>query len=57
MLEEYRDVITASELRYILRAGKQTVYDLLNSGTIANRKYGKRYFIPKQAVIDFLMAK
>lgn len=54
MLEKYQEVLSVDELCAILRIGKCTAYDLLKSGVISNRKYGKKYFIAKESVIRFL---
>ena len=54
MLEQYQEVLSVRELCFILRIGKCKAYELLKSGEISNRKYGKKYFIPKDSVIKFL---
>ena len=54
MLENYGDVLTIKDIMKILGVGRNTAYGMLQDKTLKYRKYGKRYFIPKQSIIDFL---
>lgn len=54
MLEKYGDVLTVKDVMRILGIGNKTAYSMLKDNTLKYRKYGKRYFITKQSVIDFL---
>ena len=55
MLESYSDVLTAEDLMVILHIGRSKVYELLRENTIPNLRIGKKYIIPKQLLIDFLI--
>lgn len=57
MLDAYSDLITIDELCEILQIGRNTAYHLLNSGFIAAFRIGRRWKIPKTAVIDVLTTK
>ena len=55
MLESYSDVLTAEDLMVILHIGRSKAYELLRENTIPNLRIGKKYIIPKQLLIDFLI--
>lgn len=57
MLEEYSDLISIDKLCDILQIGRNTAYHLLNSGFITAFRIGRRWKIPKSAVIDVLTTK
>ena len=54
MLSQYDDVLTVSDLQEILSIGRNGVYDLLRTGAIPSIKIGKKYRIPKDAVLHYL---
>ena len=54
MLEDYKDIITVSELCEILRIGRNTAYKLLNTDIIPSRQLGRVYKISKYDVIRFV---
>lgn len=54
MLEQYEDVLTVTQLQEILGIGRNTSYVLLNSGTIPSIRIGKKWRIPKDAVLHYL---
>lgn len=54
MLDNYRDILSVEEVRHILRIGKNKTYELLKNGTIPSRRYGKKYFITKNDIIDLI---
>lgn len=51
----YPDVVTPEDLQVMLNVGRNTVYAILKEGQIKTIKVGKKYIIPKQNVIDFLL--
>ena len=53
-MNKYPDILTVKDVMEILRVGKNTAYQLLNSGEIRSRKVGKKYLIPKKSVIDYI---
>lgn len=54
MFENYKDILTFNEVCSVLRMGKNSVYKLLQNGSIKSIKVGKKYFIPKSFLIDFI---
>ena len=53
----YPDVVTIEELCYMLRIGKNSVYNLLKTKAIKHFCIGKKYFIPKAYVIEYIVSK
>ena len=47
-------VYEAKEVEPILRLGKNAVNALLRSGKLRSVRYGKKYLIPRDAILDFL---
>ncbi len=54
MLEQYEAVLTVADLQEILGIGRNTAYALLNSGAIPSFRIGKKWRIPKDAVLHYL---
>lgn len=54
MLENYPDVLEVKDICSILRIGRKTAYQLLQSGSIPYRRIGRNYKIRKDAVIHYL---
>lgn len=54
MLEQYEAVLTVAELQEILNIGRNTAYSLLNTGVIPSFRIGKKWRIPKDAVLHYL---
>ena len=55
MFTEYPDVVNVEQLGEMLGGiSDKTVYRLLKSGKIKSIYVGKRYFIPKAYVLDYL---
>lgn len=54
MFINYPDVVNVDDLQKMLGICKTTAYNLVKDNTIKNVKVGKKYLIPKQAVINFL---
>lgn len=54
MLEQYDDVMTVAELQEVLNIGRNTAYALLSTGTIPALLIGKRWKIPREAVMCYL---
>ena len=50
----YPDVVRVEEVQEMLRIGRNTVYELLESGSIKSLRVGKKYVIPKKCVINYL---
>ena len=54
MLDQYGDVLVPTELQEILGVGRNFAYSLLKSGEIPSLRVGKKYRIPKDAVLHYL---
>ena len=54
MFESYPDVVSVEQLMKMLGIGKNKAYSLLRNRDIISLKIGRKYLIPKKAVIDFI---
>ena len=54
MFNNYPDIITVEQLAKMLNIGKSSAYSLLQNNQIHHVKVGKKYIIPKTAVLDFV---
>ena len=54
MLECVPEIMTFRECCNLLKVGKNTLLNLLHSGEIGAFRIGKRWKIPKNAVIDYI---
>lgn len=54
LLDNYPDVITPTEAKEILRIGKNKIYELLNSSEIPSFRFGRKIFIYKKSLIEYL---
>ena len=54
MLSQYDSVLTVTELQEILNIGRNTAYQLLRTGAIPSIRIGKKYRIPRDAILHYL---
>lgn len=54
MLEQYEDVLSVRELQDILNIGRNSAYALMKAGTIPSFRVGKKWRVPKDAVLHYL---
>lgn len=54
ILQEYKDVLTFSELKSILKIGKNQTYSLLQNNIIPSIRIGRDYRILKVDLINYL---
>lgn len=54
MFESYNDVMSVNDVCAALAMGKNTLYKLLKKGAIKSIQVGRKYFIPKIYLIDFI---
>ena len=54
MFGDYDDVVTVCELSKMLRVGRNSAYNIINSGQIIFVKVGNQIRIPKSSVIEFV---
>lgn len=57
MFLQYPDAVTIQQVMEMLNIGKNKAYELIQNGTIQTVRIGKKYIIPKVAVIQFLSNK
>jgi len=57
MLHDYDDILTVDELMELLKIGKNTAYQLINSGQIKSIRIGRTHRIPKKCVIEYIVCK
>ena len=54
VFENYSDIVSVDDIMSMLGIGKSSVYGLLKTSQIRHVRVGRKYIIPKQAVIDFI---
>lgn len=54
LLEDYGDILLFSDIKKILRIGKNKAYELLKNNDIQSFKIGNSYRIPKTEVIKYI---
>ena len=54
ILEQYEDVLTVEDLCGVLNIGANTAYRMLKEHAIPAFRIGRRWKIPKEAVISYL---
>ena len=57
MFSNYDDVLTVSDVAEILYVGRNTVYELLNSGALEGFRIGKTWRIPKVNLEKYIIEK
>ncbi len=55
-LEDLPELLTPMEVRAFLGLGRNTVYELIESGEIPARRFGQRLFVPKAALVEVPVA-
>ena len=55
MFEEYPDILTTEEVSDLLRAGYNSVYELLNSGKLKGYRNGRVWRIPKESIKKYIL--
>lgn len=54
MFSNYDDVLTVSDVAEILYVGRNTVYELLNSGELKGFRIGKTWRVTKESLVSFI---
>ena len=55
MFDEYPDILTTEEVSDLLRAGYNSVYELLNSGKLKGYRNGRVWRIPKESIKKYIL--
>ncbi|MBQ8959871.1 MAG: excisionase family DNA-binding protein [Ruminococcus sp.] len=53
MFRNEPDVLTVPEAAKLLRIGKDQAYELVKNGSLGAIRFGKKFIIPKPALVDF----
>ncbi|MBO4913118.1 MAG: helix-turn-helix domain-containing protein [Butyrivibrio sp.] len=54
MLVGYNDILTPTDVKEILKIGRNAVYDYLKDGTIRSMMIAGKYRIPKLYLLQFM---
>lgn len=54
MFEEFNDILTIKETCKALRMGQNMLYKLVKNGSIKSVKIGRKYYIPKLYLKEFI---
>ena len=54
MLVGYNDILTPTDVKEILKIGRNAVYDYLKDGTIRSMMIAGQYRIPKLYLLEFM---
>ena len=57
MFENLADILSVEEVCEALRIGANQTYDLLSSGKLKGFKQGRVWKIPRQALIEYIVAQ
>jgi len=55
MFETTKDVWSVQDLQRNLGIGRNTAYELVNTGMVHSVKVDAKFLVPKKSVIDFLL--
>jgi len=54
MFNNFPDIVNVQQVSEMLNIGRSSVYTLLQNKQIRHVKIGRKYLIPKLAIVDFL---
>lgn len=57
MFSEYDEIMTVTDVAEVLYIGRNTVYELLNTGTLKGFRIGKTWRIPKISPEEYIVNK
>lgn len=57
MFEKYDDVLTVTDVAEILFVGRNTIYDLLNTGCPKGFRIGRSWRVPKSNLEEYILGK
>lgn len=57
MFHDFDDILTIDELAEMLKIGKNTAYQLINTGKIKSIRIGRTHRIPKDNLVMYIMNK
>ena len=57
MFTEYQAVLTVADVAELLFIGKNTTYELLNSGELKGFRIGRGWRIPRENLEEYIISK
>lgn len=57
MLNNYEEILTVEDLIELLEIGRNTAYQLINTGQIKSIKLGRIHRIPRENVVKYILQK
>ncbi len=57
MFHDYGDILTVEEIMEALQIGRNTAYRLLSTEQIKSIKVGRKYRIPREFLIEYIIHK
>lgn len=57
MFELYDDIMTVEDVMNALKLGKNSVYELLNSGRLTGFKEGRIWKIPREQLAEYVLKR
>lgn len=57
MFSEYNEIMTVTDVAEVLYIGRNTVYELLNTGVLKGFRIGKTWRIPKISLEEYIVNK
>lgn len=54
MFDQYDDLLEVHEACALLHMSRNSIYTILRSGELKGYQHGRRWRIPKQAVIEYI---
>lgn len=55
MFQEYPDIVTVYDMQKMLGIGRNKAYELVNSNKIGSIHIGRKIYIPKIKIIEFIL--
>ena len=55
MFAEYPDIVTVYDMQKMLGIGRNKAYELVNSNRISSIHIGRKIYIPKIRIIEFIL--
>lgn len=55
MFDKYEDIMTLEDVCHALRIGKNAAYELVQTGKLKSIRNGRKWFVPKKALQDYVV--
>ena len=57
MTDDFGEILTVTDVMELLYIGRNTVYQLLNSGELKGFRIGRTWKIPRDCLSNYILAK